>query len=195
MDKRIEYIEESLMSCIENQMKCLEEVDAKELGEAIDMLKDLAEFKYYCSVTKAMEEYDPDKEGYYERDMDRGHGRMYYTDTGRSSSSSQSDGSHTSPSMTKSYYTNPMYWQPQMDNDYEYPYMRDPKEGKSPQLRKMYMEHKSSPKGTDKVSQMKELENYMQELTQDIVEMIEGASPEEKQYLNKKITALASKIV
>ena len=33
------------------------------------------------------------------------------------------------------------------------------------------------------------------ELTQDMVEMIEGASPEEKQYLNKKITALASKIV
>ena len=34
---------------------------------------------------------------------------------------------------------------------------------------------------------MKELENYMQELTQDIVEMIEGASPEEKQYLNKRM--------
>ena len=38
-------------------------------------------------------------------------------------------------------------------------------------------------------------EKYAQELTQDIVEMIEGASPEEKQYLNKRITALANKIV
>jgi hypothetical protein len=55
------------------------------------------------------------------------------------------------------------------------------------------MEHKETK--ADKTIQMRELENYMQELTQDIVEMIEGASPEEKQYLNKRITSLASKIV
>ena len=46
----------------------------------------------------------------------------------------------------------------------------------------------------DKTVQMRELENYMQELSQDIVEMIEGASPEEKQYMSKKIAALATKI-
>ena len=34
----------------------------------------------------------------------------------------------------------------------------------------------------------------MQELTQDMVEMIEDASPEEKQYLEKRITALGNKI-
>lgn len=35
-------------------------VDAKELGEAVDMLKDLAEAKYYCSVVAAMEaEHEP----------------------------------------------------------------------------------------------------------------------------------------
>jgi hypothetical protein len=47
---------------------------------------------------------------------------------------------------------------------------------------------------SDKAAQMKELEKYAQELTTDIVEMIEDASPEEKQYLSKKITALATKI-
>ena len=41
---------------------------------------------------------------------------------------------------------------------------------------------------------MKELEKYAQELTQDIIEMVEGSSPEEKQYLSKKITALANKV-
>ena len=41
---------------------------------------------------------------------------------------------------------------------------------------------------------MRELENYMQELTQDIVEMIEGASQEEKQYLSKRVAALANKL-
>jgi hypothetical protein len=39
-------------------------------------------------------------------------------------------------------------------------------------------------KGTkDKTHQMKELENYMQELSTDLTEMIEDASPEEKQML------------
>ena len=47
---------------------------------------------------------------------------------------------------------------------------------------------------SDKTVQMKELENYMQELTQDIVEMVEGSSQEEKQYLSKRVAALANKI-
>ena len=46
----------------------------------------------------------------------------------------------------------------------------------------------------DKASQLRELEKYMQELSQDIVEMINDASPEEKQYLEKKISALATKV-
>jgi hypothetical protein len=46
----------------------------------------------------------------------------------------------------------------------------------------------------DKTHQMRELEKYVQELTADMIEMIEGASPEEKQYLSKKITVLATKI-
>lgn len=34
----------------------LEAADTKELGEAIDMIKDLAEAEYYCKVTEAMNE-------------------------------------------------------------------------------------------------------------------------------------------
>lgn len=41
---------------------------------------------------------------------------------------------------------------------------------------------------------LKELEEYMQELNADILEMIEGASQEEKQLLQKKIALLATKI-
>ena len=65
-------------------------------------------------------------------------------------------------------------------------------EGRSYRSRKNYIESKEMHK--DRTTQMRELEKYAQELTQDIVEMIEGASPEEKQYLSKKITALANKI-
>lgn len=46
----------------------------------------------------------------------------------------------------------------------------------------------------DKASQLQELEKYMQELTSDMVEMIDGASPEEKQMLSNRIAALATKI-
>ena len=41
---------------------------------------------------------------------------------------------------------------------------------------------------------MKELEKYLQELSSDIVEMIQEASPEEKTFLEKKISALATKV-
>jgi hypothetical protein len=41
---------------------------------------------------------------------------------------------------------------------------------------------------------MRELEKYTQELTQDILDMIQDASPEERQYLSKKMVALANKI-
>jgi hypothetical protein len=41
---------------------------------------------------------------------------------------------------------------------------------------------------------MQELDAYMQELTTDLVEMIQDASPEEKQMLQQKISALATKI-
>jgi hypothetical protein len=41
---------------------------------------------------------------------------------------------------------------------------------------------------------MRELEKYMQELAQDVIEMVEGASAEEKQYLSKKISALSTKL-
>jgi uncharacterized protein YPO0396 len=70
--------------------------------------------------------------------------------------------------------------------------MRDEREGRSPKSRKTYMESKAQ--HSDKAMQMKELENYMQELTTDMVEMVEGSTQEEKQYLSKRIAALANKI-
>lgn len=64
--------------------------------------------------------------------------------------------------------------------------------GNSYKNRKMYMEAKSMKK--DKATQLRELEKYLQELSNDIIEMIQDSTLEEKQYLEKKITALATKI-
>ena len=68
----------------------------------------------------------------------------------------------------------------------------DHREGRSPEVRRMYMEARDM--GKDKSMQLKELEHYMQELSNDVVEMIQEAGTEEKQYLEKKLLALASKI-
>ena len=101
---------------------------------------------------------------------------MYYADNGHVNSGNET--SNTNSSNGRNYYDDPMG--------------RDEREGRSPMSRRMYMEAKHT--GRDKATQLRELEKYMQELSQDITEMIADASPEEKQYLEKKITALASKI-
>jgi hypothetical protein len=49
--ERIKHLKENLLCCIEAQMANLYEADTEELGEAIDMLKDLEEALYYCTVT------------------------------------------------------------------------------------------------------------------------------------------------
>ena len=193
--ERLKSMKDSLIACVQGQMGNLAEVDAHELGEVVDMIKDLEEAIYYCTITEAMKESEkePDKnnniqyyservvypkEPYYypyyypERDMDKDIGKMYYNDKGGNSAMSN-NGSGVR------HYT-------------ELNMGRDMREGRSPVTRKMYMEGKE--KHQDKTYQLKELEKYMSELAQDITEMIQDASPEEKQYLEKRISQLATKI-
>ena len=193
-------MKETLIDCVKTQMTHLEQVDAKELGEAIDMIKDLSEAIYYCTVTEAMEgkepvggnretmyypvmyyQEHPDKmnEMRHPRHDDWARGRMYYDGNGNSSSASS--GSATHGSGTRGY----------SERDFG-PIMRDQREGRSPMNRKMYMESKEMHK--DKTMQLQELEKYAQELTSDIIEMIEDATPEEKTFLSNKIATLATKI-
>lgn len=202
--ERLKMMKESLIGCVQGQIHGnLKEVDSKELGEAVDMIKDLEEAIYYCTITKAMEEGDKEKKEKYQqqpmyyppmyypyyRDMDRDYGRMYYDEMyyggrryadGNGMSMGGNNGGGNSSSGGRSFTE-------------KYPVeMRDYREGRSPIMRKSYMESKEMHKDTK--TKMHELEKYMQELTQDIVEMIEGATPEEKQMLQQKITTLSSKI-
>lgn len=188
--ERIKRMKENLMSCIESQLCNIYEADTEELGEAIDMLKDMEEALYYCTITEAMEgkksheteEQQSSQSMYYRpyypmyaRDMNNRESRSYMPDydDGRMFNEGNSGGG------SSSYYSEPMM-------------MRDPREGRSYESRRMYLESKHS--GHDKAAQLRELEKYMQELTQDMVDMIQEATPEEKQYLEKKISALATKI-
>lgn len=180
---RLKTIKQTLMSCVEGQMSHLDSVDTKELGEAIDMIKDLEEAIYYCTITKAMEEGKHEEyPNHYDEEIYNQ--RMYYggrsgNSNGGNSSSNNGNGSNSSG---RSQY-----------HEREYPYeFKDYREGRSPRSRRTYMEAKETHQ--DKTSQMRELEKYIQELTQDIIEMVEGSSQEEKQYLSKRVSALGTKI-
>ena len=197
--EKLKSIQECLASAAEAQVYDLENVDAQELGEVIDIIKDIEETIYYCTVTKAMkegvEEYREPEVMYYggyrrehpswrEKDMgDWSDERRYYDGKGSQHTSSNSSGHmNGGAENSNSYYT-----------EKEYPHaFEDMREGRSYRSRRMYMESKESKQ--DKAIQMRELEKYMQELAQDITEMIEGASSEERQYLSKKISALATKL-
>lgn len=197
--ERFKQIKEALVSCIQAQVgQGLKEVDTKELGEAIDMLKDMEEAMYYCSIVKAMEESKEEekyKEKYYsmyprmmypDNMMYNDGNRMYYNGGGNSSNSGGSRGGQSGGNSggSRNYHD----WE-------HYPYpteIRDYREGRSPVTRRTYMESKEL--HYDKTKQMQELDKYMKELTDDILEMINGATPEEKQMLSQKLSTLATKV-
>lgn len=171
--ERLKAMKNQLIAEVQTQLNDIHHVDAKELGEAVDMIKDIAMTEYYCSIVKAMEEAEEEKEtrssSYYyterympieyQRHMDHDRGKMYYM---------------------------PRYY----EDGRETPH--DMREGSAGPARRSYMEGKAM--HHDKEVQMKELDRYMQELTSDITEMIHDASPEEKTMLHKKLSALAGKI-
>lgn len=188
-----------IMSCVQGQLGNLQDVNTKELGEAIDMIKDLSEAIYYCTITQSMEKSNENNNqpviNYYTnpmtskvypdyyRDIERGNGYMYYP--GGNNASGNSGGNTMMDGGTRTYME-PMYYG---GNSVM---MRDPREGRAAIRRRMYMEGKEMHKDTN--SQLKELEAYLQELSSDITEMIKDASPEERATLHQKMTTLASKI-
>lgn len=191
---QLKNMKEQLICQVQEQLDHLDSVDAKELGEVIDMIKDLAETEYYCSITKAMEESEKeDRNGtayYYTMPYPNyGRERMYYSGGQGDRPFSGNKGGSSSYSMNRRMYT------PEM-REYEYMpemMMHDPREGRSMNSRKMYMESKEMHK--DAATQMKDLEKYIQDLGEDITEMIQNATPAEKQVLQQKIATLSTKII
>lgn len=191
MMEQLKHMKESLICCAQSQMNHLDQVDAEELGEVVEMIKNIEEAIYYCTITEAMNGKENSMNG--NSHMMNGEDRMYYMEPrmyypngNRSNSNRGNETSSNSDMMARDRRGYQEY-------EYEYPMeMRDYREGRSPRSRRMYMEAQQS--HADKTTQMRELEKYMQELSQDITEMIQNASSEERQYLEKKLNVLSSKI-
>ena len=183
------------------------------MGKVTDMLKDLAEAMYYRTLTKSMDESDPEQVlDMFER---YGDGRRYY-DRYR-----YADGRFAPKGRgTRRGYDEPPYWHmtPEMyremeqDRDmdrhsgrmyYTEPKMtpdggmRDRREGKSGMSRRSYMESKELHKGNtpeDKDAKMHDLEKYMKELSEDMAELISDMTPEERTMTKSKLSTLVSKM-
>ena len=65
MSDKLKKMKECLMGAVEAEMYNLADADTKELGEVIDMIKDLSEAIYYCTVTEAMGEWEDKEQRYY----------------------------------------------------------------------------------------------------------------------------------
>ena len=187
--EQLKTMKETLISQVQNQIANIHQADAKELGEAIDMIKDISEAIYYCTIVKSMEEKYDDRatnnyyytERYY--DYPRDENKMYYPRNNKY----YANDNHSSPNTQPSTGNNSYY------HEYDYPIeLRDSREGRSPNYRRMYMEAKETHQTQSK--KIQELESYLQELTTDIMDMIADASPEEKSILQKKMNTLATKL-
>lgn len=215
--EHLKNMKTKLVDCVEKQISGnLEYTNAQELGEAVDMIKDLSEAIYYCTITEAMEGKDKMKEGghypaahYYGEHTRTGNYPsdpmyssypMYYGDSSSSyytpimyaqdgNRQSMGESRNYSPMMYASQGGSTSYMYHSGDGMYPPTYVEH--DGRSYVMRRRYMDGK---RYNDKQSQMQELERYAQELTSDITDMIKDASPEEKALLQQKITTLASKI-
>ena len=184
--------------------KGINSIDTNEMGEVIDMYKDLMkakkdyyESKYYMQIVEAMEEYDEGEDSEHRYYGGRGRSRMR-----------DSKGRYISRRGYKEMF--PMYddhsWTIDRDMDreehgrmyytepkHETPHQRDMREGSSGIARKGYVEAKqlNKPESDTKM----ELETYMRELGSDMTEIINKATPGEKTMLKQKLMELANRVV
>ena len=210
--KRMHCMIEKLSECAEKQFdNGIENVDTAEMGELTDMLKDLAEAMYYRTLTKAMDDSDPEEiMEMFERYGDGG--RRYY-DHYR-----YADG-RFAPKGRGSYrrgYDEPPYYHmtPEMYRSMENYRDMDRRDGRmyysEPTMnsgvhtesrydmaKRNYTESKELHRGNtpeDKEQKMKELEKYLREIGSDIAELISDASTEEKNLLKNRMQVIMQKI-
>lgn len=217
--ERLKQLKECILTQTQAQMAHLDQVDTKQLGEAVDMVKDLEQAMYYCAIVKAMEESEKEGKYYYtpyrhpkdmwmddrypdmmDRHQEHRNGVMYYQEGGNRNGSGRGGNMNTSNPNSGSnggssnYYNDAWMLQKIRDEEPYYPPVEthDYRQGKSPRQRKMYMQGKQTHREKDK--QMKELQKYMQDLSKDVTEMIQDSSAEQKQLLQQKLVALAKMI-
>ena len=219
--KRIHEMIEKLTKCAEMEFeKGVENINAEEMGEVTDMIKDLAEAEYYAKISKAMDESeygeDYDYMGAYDEYSRKGYRGQPRDSKGRYMSRRRMG--YTEMMMPEMYDYSDMEHMRDMDRDYGKMYYTDGMNGNSrsgsssgmsngssrgysesryDRARRGYEEAKATHKDNSpesKQQKMKELEEYMKSLAEDLTEAIQDATPEERTMAKQKLSSLIQKM-
>jgi len=210
--ENMKSIEETLASKIkaefDNGIEC---INTEEMGAAIDMLKDIETALYHATVTHAMEEYG-------DTDTEQDYARRYYDDY-RYSNGRYAQKGH---GVRRGYDEPPYYhmttddyrtWEQNRDIDRKSGkmYFSEPitadgtryspsgeyTESQYETRKRAYTESKELHKANtpeDKQAKMKDLEDYMRTIADDISEMLNTATAEEKNLVRSKVQTIAQKL-
>ena len=206
MHKMIECLTEKALAELD---KGIENVDTKEMGEVVDMIKDLNEAEYRAVIVKSMKEVDEEQKE-YDKELLRAlkdeygeeGGRRYYDHYRYANGRFAPKGKGT---YRRGYEEPPyMHIYPEtehmrdMDRDYGKMYYTEPmNESSYDRAKRNYTETKEMHKANtpeDKEHKMKSLDSYTRELASDITGMVADMSAEEKNLLRTKLSTLISKI-
>ncbi len=204
MHKMIECLTEKALCELE---KGTENVDTCEMGQVVDMIKDLNEAEYKAVIVKAMKKAEEEEEE-YDKILLRELKEEYGEDAGRRfyDHYRYSDG-RFAPKGHGTYrgYSEPNYHMtPEMYRDMDrdthsrmYYTETGMNESGYDRAKRNYTETKEMHRSNtpeDKKAKMQELEKYAKSLTEDVVEMVSDMSDEEKNLLRTKMQILMQKI-
>ena len=184
---------EKLEVCVSEKMEQgLDKVNAKEMGEVVDMIKDSyeieklkAEKRYFDSVVEAMERGGDngyyDDMGYPVRRDSRG---RFMTDSSRVSRRGYEPYAHRPEDMTRDMYSDGNYGNRGRMGGSRYGYSHDE-----------YMDKRkefpmSDPEGAKHRKQL--LNDYMDDMYDMAKELVQDMSPEEKQMWKAKLAQISS---
>ena len=204
--KMVECLAEKTLSELD---KGIENVDTSEMGEVVDMIKDLAEAEYHSIISKAMKKADEGEEEYNKEllrslkaEYGEESGRRYYDHYRYANGRFAPKGHGT---YRRGYEEPPyMHMYPEMEymrdmdrNDGKMYYTEPMNESGYDRAKRNYTETKEMHKNNtpeDKEHKMKALDGYIKELGGDITQLIGDMTAEEKNLLRGKMSTLVSKI-
>lgn len=217
MHKMIECLTEKALCELD---KGVENVNTEEMGEAVDMIKDLCEAEYKAVIVKSMKKADEEEEEYNKEllralkdEYGEEGGRRYYDEYRYANGRFAPRGR----GIRRGYTEPPYYHMPVNYNDMEY--MRDMDKGMGrmyytepvvsdnnsshtiesgyDRAKRNYTETKEMHKNNtpeDKEHKMKALDGYIKELGGDITQLIGDMTAEERSLMRTKLSTLVSKL-
>lgn len=206
MHKMIECLTEKALAELD---KGIENVDTKEMGEVVDMIKDLNEAEYRAVIVKSMKEADEERKEYDKEllrvlkdEYGEEGGRRYYDHYRYADGRFAPKGHGT---YRRGYEEPPyMHMYPEaehmrdMDRDYGKMYYTEPmNESGYDRAKRNYTETKEMHSGTtpeDKEQRMKALDKYIKTVTNEIIKIVsDNATAEEKSLIKNNMNNLMSK--